>query len=187
MDTNRLEADLIRHCAPTLAGLKSAGLFRYFYEDPETAKREIAWANSLLNSRGVAVEALVWKKEAVLIYAYRRVLLQETLLSEDVRVLLRDFGYECFLPEACIRHLKERLEEYDCFPHEIGVFLDYPIEDVQGFIKNRGKNCACCGIWKVYCDASEKEKLFCKLRKCTQIYAKRFSEGRSMLQMTVCV
>ena len=36
------------------------------------------------------------------------------------------------------------------FPHEIGVFLGYPLEDVVGFIRHRGKCFTCCGCWKSY-------------------------------------
>ena len=39
MNGKNLENELIGHCAPTLAGLKSANLFRYFYTD-ETLQRE---------------------------------------------------------------------------------------------------------------------------------------------------
>ena len=50
MNGKNLENELIGHCAPTLAGLKSANLFRYFYTDRKTAEREIAAVNRLLNS-----------------------------------------------------------------------------------------------------------------------------------------
>lgn len=187
MVTNGLEAELIRHCAPTLAGLKSAGLFRHFYQEKESVIREVELVNRMLNDRDVYIEVLAWQTQAVLIYAYRKTQLQKELNAEGVRYLLQEYGYHGCGVAECIMHLKERLDEYVCFPHEIGVFLGYPLEDVLGFIQNRGKNCECCGIWKVYCDASEKQKTFCKLRKCTQVYAKLFSEGRSLLQMTVCV
>ncbi len=35
-------------------------------------------------------------------------------------------------------------------PHEIGIFLGVPLEDVESFIKNKGKNYLLCGYWKVY-------------------------------------
>ncbi len=36
------------------------------------------------------------------------------------------------------------------FPHEIGIFMGYPLADVEGFIRNHGKNYVLCGMWKVY-------------------------------------
>lgn len=88
--------------------------------------------------------------------------------------------------ESCIRHLEGRLHHSCCFPHEIGVFLGYPPEDVKGFIMNGGRNCKCCGLWKVYCNEKEKKQLFHKLKRCSEIYLQVFSEGRDLVQMTVC-
>lgn len=36
------------------------------------------------------------------------------------------------------------------FPHEMGILLGYPVEDVEGFIINNGKNELYTGYWKVY-------------------------------------
>lgn len=87
--------------------------------------------------------------------------------------------------DACLERLKGRLTEYACFPHEIGIFLGYPLEDVVGFIAHKGKDCKLCGIWKVYGNVSEAGKLFQKLQKCSDIYIRVFQEGRSITQMTV--
>lgn len=86
----------------------------------------------------------------------------------------------------CMKRLKERLWEYNGFPHEIGVFLGYPLEDVVGFIQNEGRECKCCGLWKVYCNEAETKKLFEKMQKCTRIYLRVFAEGRPISNMTVC-
>ena len=71
------------------------------------------------------------------------------------------------------------------FPHEIGVFLGYPLEDVTGFINNTGKNFRYSGIWKVYGDEKEAEKRFYKYKKCTEIYTRLWNNGRSLWQLTV--
>ncbi|MDR1902212.1 MAG: DUF3793 family protein [Treponema sp.] len=46
--------------------------------------------------------------------------------------------------------LKKKLETFQQFPHEIGFFLGYPIDDVLGFVKHKGQNYKLCGYWKVY-------------------------------------
>ena len=46
--------------------------------------------------------------------------------------------------------------------------------------------CKCCGMWKVYGDEKEEVKLFCKYKKCAEIYQHCFSCGRALVQMTVC-
>ena len=178
-----LENGMIEYCAPTLAGIKSADLFNYRFDSKRKAVTELKTVNKKLNERGVYVEALLWRENSVLIYTYRKSHLANDLQKEGVRELLARYGYENVMVEACLERLKQRLFQYDCFPHEIGVFLGYPLEDVIGFIK--GMECKYCGLWKVYCNEGEKIKLFEKLQKCTQIYLQVFAEGRSISQMTV--
>ena len=76
-----------------------------------------------------------------------------------------------------VERLKERIRQLEDFPHEIGLFLSYPIEDVLGFIENRGKNYILNGYWKVYGNEEEARKSFFKYRKCTDIYHKLFMGG----------
>lgn len=87
--------------------------------------------------------------------------------------------------QGALRRLQERLAVQDDFPHEIGVFLGYPVEDVVGFIENAGQNCKCCGCWKVYCDECTAMRTFAKFRKCRDVYKRLWQEGRSILQLTV--
>lgn len=186
INDRRLETELIGNCAPTLAGLKSANLFRYRYRDADTVFAELSEVNRLLNERGVYVEALCWEPNAVLVYAYRRSHLERELQGEQAREILNRYGYPLGELEGSLAFLKKRLKGYTCFPHEIGIFLGYPPEDVKGFIENRGKNCQYCGLWKVYGNAQERRKLFCKLQKCSEVYLRVFAEGRELTQMTVC-
>lgn len=53
-------------------------------------------------------------------------------------------------------------------------------------LENSLQHCKLCGLWKVYGEVSETEKLFQKLKKCSDIYIRVFQEGRSITQMTVC-
>ena len=181
-----MEYRLIENCAPTLAGIKCASLFNYFFEDDKAVMIELKEINSLLNERGVFVEALLWREESVLIYVYRQSHLQRELNKPGIWGLLDKYGYDSCQVEKCISCLKQRLYQCSCFPHEIGVFLGYPLEDVKGFIQNGGKNCKCCGLWKVYCNVAEKEKMFEKFKKCSRVYLEVFSSGKKITQMTVC-
>ena len=63
--------------------------------------------------------------------------------------------------------------------------MDYPLLDVIGFIEQGGKNCKCCGVWKVYSNECETQQLFERYRKCTEVYQKVFARGRTLVQLTV--
>ena len=72
-----------------------------------------------------------------------------------------------------------------CFPHEIGLFLGYPLEDVQGFIENCGKNYRLCGCWKVYGDPQAALRCFARYEKCARVYLQCYQNGHSLSRLTV--
>lgn len=182
-----MEKWLIEYCAPTLAGIKCASLFTYLFQREHIVLEELKKVNQLLNGKGVYIDVLMWRERSALIYVYRPVMVQRELKNPGVLELLTKYGYESGEIESCLKYLKFRLDYASCFPHEIGVFLGYPLEDVCGFIANRGKNCESCGMWKVYCNKEEKEKLFQKLKKCKAVYQQVFGEGGELSKMTVCI
>ncbi len=92
-------------------------------------------------------------------YVCRKQRLQERLDDQEVQNFLGKYGYVQKDADYALQRLKERLAKAEGFPHEIGVFLDYPLEDVVGFIENGGRNYKCSGCWKVYCDECETRKL----------------------------
>ena len=73
------------------------------------------------------------------------------------------------------------------FPHEIGLFLSYPPEDVAGFIENKARNCKCCGCWKVYGDEEKAKETFRRFRRCTEEYCRLWNNGYSLSQLAVVV
>jgi hypothetical protein len=73
----------------------------------------------------------------------------------------------------------------ESFPHEVGLFLGYPPEDVKGFMEDARRGVKCAGCWKVYGNGEEAVKTFSRYKKCTDIYRKELSKGRSLLQLTV--
>ena len=73
------------------------------------------------------------------------------------------------------------------FPHEVGLFLSYPPEDVKGFIDHRAGGFKCTGLWKVYGDEEKARSLFEKYRKCTEIYCTLWQSGSKLEQLAVAV
>lgn len=107
------------------------------------------------------------------------------LRRDTACLLLEKCGYCLKIPGRCIGHLIKRLGESGEFPHEIGLFLGYPPEDVCGFIENRAGNCKCVGCWKVYGNTSEAQKVFAKYKKCTDAYCAQLANGTSIERLTV--
>lgn len=180
-----MERCLVAYCAETLAGIKTGSLFTCHFESDGCARRAIRDWNRILSDRGVALLPLRLRGGCALIYVYRRKLLQRELEKPEVAALLTDCEYGPCAVCCALRCLRSRMKNTEEFPHEIGVFLGYPIEDVRGFIENQGRNCLCTGVWKVYGDRSGAEKTFRRYRRCRQTYMSLWQKGMSIRQLTV--
>ena len=174
---NVLEKYIIDLCSPTLASLKTASLINCYFINEKQLEKDMAELNLLLNGKGIKIQTLRKSKKSVLIYVYRIDMLAKDLMKPGVKEVLTYYGYDSTEPEKAIEKLKMRLSETTEFPHEIGLFLGYPVGDVVGFIKNKGKNFKCCGCWKVYCDQCEAERRFELFNKCTRIYMEQWKAG----------
>ena len=108
--------------------------------------------NRVLVPRGLRLVPLRREKGRALLYLFRPAALSRDLAQGEVRRLLRQAGYRDLGQGACLAELRRRLGAGGDFPHEIGLFLGYPPEDVAGFVRHRGKGCKCVGCWKVYGD-----------------------------------
>lgn len=180
-----LEKYLIEHCSPTLASLKPANLVNIPFDDEAELNSAIGKLNRELECKGVCLSVLKKSKGNALLYAVRKSKLQKELEKSEVQNFLAHYGYNDIDVEKCIARLEARLKCSDEFPHEIGIFLGYPLDDVKGFIDNAGQNSRCTGCWKVYCNECEAIKTFAKFNKCKEIYTKLWLGGRSIQKLTV--
>ena len=153
------ERRLIFYASPTLTKLKVACI--YNLNDLDDLEECIQYYNELLNKKDIYLKVLKIKERSM-IYVYQK----EKLNCTSLDTLILD--------------LQKRLNDYD-FPHEIGLFLGYPMTDVLGFIE--GKEHLSVGYWKVYSHVKNCQHTFDKYHKCTHELCKRFNQGESVEQI----
>lgn len=180
-----LEKNLIEYASPTLASLKTANLFNHPVSSDVELENDLTALNSQLEEKGISLLVLSRCRNKALIYVYRKSHLQTDLNCPEIARFLRTYGYDHMETESALNRLKERFDQKEEFPHEIGIFLGYPLGDVVGFIQNEGKNCKCAGCWKVYADECEATRLFARYRKCRSVYVSLWQKGRTVWQLTV--
>ena len=180
-----MERVLLTHCAPTLAGLKCANLVRLTGPRAELEAAAQAW-RATLAPRGVHVRTARWDGDSALLYLYREGHLRREWEKPGAADFLRRHGYE---PGAAVQEnvelLLRRIARRPCCPHESGLVLGYPLEDVQGFIENCGKNYRLCGCWKVYGDPQAALRCFARYEKCARVYLQCYQNGHSLSRLTV--
>lgn len=172
---------IVRHCAPTLANLKTGSLFVCPITDRASFFSSLRSLNELLVPKGLRALPLRIREYSALVYLYRPSRLKKDLEDPAAIKILQDHGYSCY--GKCLPRLIERVRASEEFPHEIGLFLGYPPEDVQGFLDHRP--CKCSGCWKVYGDENKAKKTFDLYKKCERVYCQQLAQGIDIKRLTV--
>ena len=181
------EAVLVRQCAPTLAGMKPGSIFCFNHSPLEVSRQKVCQWNKQLEPFGLTVQILLERpgSSSVIVFVYRHNRLEQMLSDDAYQSFLAQAGYERTNLDDLLEQLAQRLRTQPEFPHEIGVFLGYPLRDVIGFIENHGRNFTCCGFWKSYGDPAEMQVCFACYRRCIQTYVAMFEQGIPLERLAV--
>ncbi len=173
---------LVKYCSPVLTGIKTANMFTFFGA-PLSVNNIIKSYNKVFNSFDIYFCVLNSKEKSSLIYVYRFSRLKKDLRKRYVSLFMKKEGYDVYDIKGCIKTLSEKIRSEKDFPHEIGLFLSYPIYDVIGFIENNGSNFKYCGFWKVYRNEENAKRIFGEYEKCTALCRKKFSKEKNLFNI----
>lgn len=174
------QKQLITHGACTLARMKIGSLFRLFKKDIPNFLECIRYYGRQCSPFGYRICILEENEESLLVYVFHTQKLAALLLDPAIQEFLSAFGYSSeWLPACALMHLKKRLHESLVFPHEIGVFLGYPLQDIQAFIET-DKQCVCMGYWRAYGRAKQTQKKFHRFDCCVKTIETRLQQGESL-------
>jgi hypothetical protein len=146
--------------APTLDRVKPSSLMSFSVKNRNLYEVWERYKYDVCESLGLRFFELKEAKDWKLVLFYNEEMLEKTTVSKGNQAFLKKMGYEeaITLPER-LEILKMRFK-WMC-PHEIGVFLGIPIEDVYGFMQHKGNNFIFCSkYWKVYHNPEEAQNLF---------------------------
>jgi hypothetical protein len=157
---------IINHCSPVLMGYKPSAMFML---------RSVDAYGCLSNLLSAYLELMVLRKSEggllVLVFEkekLEKMLLEAAISNESVRAVLAGTGYPLGTSIfGFLEYLKKRFKG-EQFPHEVGLFLGYPVDDVLGFVENNGQNYKLCGYWKVYGDVEQAKACFRQYDVCRE-------------------
>ena len=126
-----VEAMIACFAAPLIKGLRCGTLINLCRNGEDMRRAWCSQKNSLSRRFGVEFAEMSVTDRSVVLFIYRTDLLALYLSRDDTACFLEDMGYNCGsdFPNGCVRTLKERFKS--SMPHEIGVFLGYPLDDVR--------------------------------------------------------
>lgn len=174
MDTEKLENQLVLQCAPLIAGIKISNLFII-------RKQFLQRLCCLLQGSRIRCRVLYMKEDKVTILLYHPRMLAIYLRGKRARKLLLQEGYEDSGLESILLLFTRRYRSYRLgqqqFPHELGLLLGYPLDDVEGFIQNHGENSLYTGYWKVYANVPAKRHLFRRYEQAREDLLAQMNKG----------
>ncbi len=196
------DALLVKHCAAVIASLRPANLL-------------VLRCRQLVDQAGMDAVLRHYRREfkdsslkittfyrsscEALVYLYDPQAMMRWLNHIRHRLFLIDCGYrfeDHLTLDEQLRRLLDQLRQRiaaaklkgEDFPHEIGIFLGYPFEDVMGFIQKGSQEALCTGYWKVYQNPNQKMALFKKIRQWEDRFVKAIDLGsrpRALVRSTV--
>lgn len=159
-NTRRTEALFFCAVAPILRCAKPASLMTLI---PGSEQAWCTRRNALCRATGLRFIELHGSHGCTVLLVYDEDALCRVLRHPQAKDLLDRYGYA---PEGSLAvrfaRLQERFATED-FPHEIGVFLGYPLDDVSSFIAHRGQDCLCSRYWKVYHNPERAQEIFARI------------------------
>ena len=170
LDRERIETHLVVQCAPMISGMK---------------------VSNLLNvEKKLAPQMTQESEDKATFLVYREDGLKAYLMQDRVCQSMKNFGYESLDLSDVLSRFQKRyadcMEQIAEFPHEMGLLLGYPVEDVEGFIENKGHNYLYAGYWKVYGHVEEKKALFNRYEEARKVLIQLLASGRSVSEMASC-
>lgn len=179
MNLERIETQLVLQCAPVLAGLKISNLLN-------VDRKQGALILNLLADTELSCYVLLRNGHRMTILIYHKKMLKAYLKNKRVQSFLIGEGYGGMNLEEMLSLLAYRyqshMEKRVGFPHELGAFLGYPMEDIEGFIENNGENFLCLGYWKVYQNQQAKQELFQKFERAKEWMILLVSNGVELIE-----
>ena len=178
----RMALLLAIHCAPILSGSKAANIMT-------VTVHEFDRIGYLLEGTGIRYRFLKTKGDKGILYLYREKRLRQYLEQEEIQRFLSEYGYDQVDIAKMLNLLSKRIQMYNdqeaVFPHEIGVFLEYPLGDVKGFLANEGKNFMYSGYWKVYQDLQGAVRRFTQYDMERELTIQALMQGKTIREIVL--
>lgn len=146
-----LAAKLLYIIAPVIYGRKPSSIVTFASKSDSTYELWECLGEKFLSKINLECCELRKNEKNITVMFYSRSLLKVVLAESCNLQFLHENGYQgCSTLDEFLKCLKGRFLK-SC-PHEMGIFLGIPVEDVRSFVKNCGENSIFCGYWKVYND-----------------------------------
>lgn len=121
-------------------------------------------------------------EKGVQVLFYKQKLLKSIFADASTKLYMNKFGYRtCNSNAEFLAKLKKRFNSMS-FPHEVGIFLGYPIKDVKGFVEKKGTCFVMSDRWKIYGCPDSSLRLIEQYERVEKIFISLLLENRNPLK-----
>ena len=180
LDMDAVEVQIVLQCAPILTGIKMSNLLH-------VRAAQASEVFHMFEDSPVSCHVLYEWNGRVSILLYRKASLERYLKQGSVQRLMESFGCRDMELEEILEILTVRNQAYvegkASYPHEVGLVLGYPPEDVRGFIEHGGRDYVLSGYWKVYGDPVRAQRIFAAYDRARDAGIRLAGKGFSVMDI----
>lgn len=139
------------------------------------------YKKEIIKELGLSFRELKETYRGIQVLFYDQDMLFDVLMQPEHQSFLEKFGYSrCHKFDDFLELIKNRYNS-PFFPHEIGIFLGFPLKDVIGFIDKRNAPLTKRGRWLVFGETEESLELMEIHKKAEKIFLKFIENNKNPL------
>jgi hypothetical protein len=182
-----IEKFLIYNSSLVIAGIKPGVTVTIKKNKKKLYSSWLQFGSCFMETINLSFVELRESNDSIIIMIYDKIILEDELNKDSHIEFLRNIGYSFnYDVNYYIDTLKSRYKNYHC-PHELGLFLGIPFDDVKDFMECTTKKCLLCGYWKVYNDSDKAKKIFNNYDKVKEYTIKNILKGNSSRELALSI
>lgn len=186
-DKEYIENFLVYNSSLVIAGIKPAVTVTIKKNKEKLYNSWLEFGKNFIKTINLNFIGLRESNESIIIMIYDKFILEKELNKNLHKEFLENIGYSSSDDvEYYVNTLKSRYEKYHC-PHELGLFLGIPFEDVKDFMECTTKKCLLCGYWKVYNDTDKAKRIFNNYDTVKEYTIKNILKGNSSRELALSI
>ena len=186
-DKEYIETFLVYNLSLVIAGIKPAITVTIKKNNQKLYNSWNDFGSCFLDNIDLKFIELRESNDSIIAMIYDEYMLEKELSQKSHMEFLFNLGYPSNASISdYLNILKNRYEKYHC-PHELGLFLGIPFEDVKDFMECTTKKCLFCGYWKVYNNGNKAKEIFNKYDKVKEYTIKNMLNGNSSRDLALSI
>lgn len=178
-----IQSLILYYSSPVLAEVKPSVTLSFKNYSKNSCKNWNKFGTSFVSTLGLEYLTLRKNDKYTILLLYNKFLVEKFINRKDIKEFLCNIGYEeSDSINDYLNTLQKRYELYSC-PHELGIFLGIPLQEVIDFMFPSSKKCLAYGYWKVFNDYDFAMKKFKEYDSIKMITAQKIISGMKILNV----